>query len=98
MLDEVWLYTDGAARANPGPAAAGFRILTSSGEPLFEHEESLGDKTNNQAGYAALILGLEACRTYTRNRAWVGSDSKLLVKQMAGEWRVKNLELQALQA
>jgi ribonuclease HI len=98
VLDEVWLYTDGAARANPGPAAAGFRILTSSSELLFEHEESLGDKTNNQAEYAALILGLEACRAYTQNRVWVGSDSQLLVKQMAGEYRVKNLELRALQA
>jgi ribonuclease HI len=44
VLDEVWLYTDGAARANPGPAAAG---------------GVLGDKTNNQGEYAALILGLE---------------------------------------
>jgi ribonuclease HI len=97
-MNEVWLYTDGAARGNPGPAAAGFRILTSLGELLLEHEESLGDKTNNQAEYAALIVGLEACRTYTRTRVRVGSDSKLLVKQMTGEWRVKNIELQALQA
>jgi ribonuclease HI len=98
VLDEVWLYTDGAARPNPGPAAAGFRILTSSGELLFEHEESLGDRTNNHAEYAALISGLDACRAYTRNRVCVGSDSRLVVKQMAGEWRVKNPELKALQA
>jgi ribonuclease HI len=57
MLEEVWLYTDGAARGNPGPAAAGFRILKSGGELLFEHAESLGNRTNNQAEYAALISG-----------------------------------------
>jgi ribonuclease HI len=98
LLDEAWLYTDGAARGNPGPAAAGFRILTLSGELLYEHEESLGIKTNNQAEYSALILGLEAAASYTRNRLQVGSDSMLLVKQMMGEWRVKKAELQALQA
>jgi ribonuclease HI len=98
LLDEAWLYTDGAARGNPGPAAAGFRILTPSGELLFEHEESLGVKSNNQAEYLALILGLGAAASYTRNRLHVGSDSQLLVKQMVGEWRVKKAELQALQA
>ena len=96
MFDEVWLYTDGAARGNPGPAAAGFRILGASGELLFEHEESLGDRTNNQAEYTALILGLEASHAYTKGRVTVGSDSKLVVHQMKGEWRVKDPELRAL--
>lgn len=97
MLDEVRLYTDGAARGNPGPAAAGFRILSPAGELLFEHEESLGERTNNQAEYAALILGLEACRTYTSGKVTVGSDSKLLVQQMKGLWRVRDAELHRLQ-
>ena len=97
MLDEVRLYTDGAARGNPGPAAAGFRILSPGGELLFEHEESLGERTNNQAEYAALILGLEACRTYTGGKVTVGSDSKLLVQQMQGVWRVRDADLHRLQ-
>jgi ribonuclease HI len=97
MVDEVVLYTDGAARGNPGPAAAGFRILGPSGELLFEHEESLGERTNNQAEYAALVLGLEASRAYTKGRITVGSDSKLVVHQMRGDWRVKDPELRALQ-
>jgi ribonuclease HI len=97
MLDEVRLYSDGAARRNPGPAAAGFRILSPAGELLFEHEESLGERTNNQAEYAALILGLEACRTYTSGKVTVGSDSKLLVQQMKGLWRVRDAELHRLQ-
>jgi ribonuclease HI len=96
MIDEVWLYTDGAARGNPGPAAAGFRILNASGQLLFEHEESLGDRTNNQAEYAALILGLAASSAYTLGRVTVGSDSKLMVRQMKGEWRVKDPELRRL--
>jgi ribonuclease HI len=96
MVDEIVLYTDGAARGNPGPAAAGFRILAPSGELLFEHEESLGERTNNQAEYAALILGLEASQAYTKGRITVGSDSKLVVLQMRGDWRVKDPELRGL--
>ena len=96
MLEEVWLYTDGAARGNPGPAAAGFRILGPSGQLLFEHEESLGERTNNQAEYAALVLGLEAIDPYTKGRVTVGSDSQLIVNQMNGEWRVKDPELRTL--
>jgi ribonuclease HI len=96
MLDEVWLYTDGAARSNPGPAAAGFRILGPAGELLFEHEESLGEKTNNQAEYAALVQGLEAAHAYTKGRVTVGSDSQLMVNQMNGAWRVKDPELRTL--
>jgi ribonuclease HI len=98
MVDEVRLYTDGAARGNPGPAAAGFRVLSAAGELLSEHEETLGNRTNNQAEYTALILGLEACQAYTRGRVAVGSDSKLLVEQMSGVWRVKEPELRRLQA
>jgi ribonuclease HI len=96
MLEEVWLYTDGAARGNPGPAAAGFRILKSGGELLVEHADSLGNRTNNQAEYAALISGLKACPAYTRNRVRVGSDSELMVNQMRGAWRVKHPELRRL--
>jgi ribonuclease HI len=96
MFEEVWLYTDGAARGNPGPAAAGFRILKSDEELLFEHAESLGNRTNNQAEYAALISGLKACRAYTPDRVRVGSDSELMVNQMRGAWRVKHPELRRL--
>jgi ribonuclease HI len=98
VLEEVWLYTDGAARGNPGPAAAGFRILGPSGELLFEHEESLGRRTNNQAEYEALIRGLEACHLYTQRGVRVGSDSKLLVNQMNAAWRVRNSDLRDLHA
>jgi ribonuclease HI len=98
VLEEVWLYTDGAARGNPGPAAAGFRILGPSGQLLFEHEESLGERTNNQAEYAALILGLEAIHPFTKGRVTVGSDSQLMVNQMNRAWRVKDPELLTLHA
>ena len=96
MLDEVWLYTDGASRGNPGPAAAGFRILKSDYELLFEHAEPLGNRTNNQAEYIALIGGLKACHSYTRNRVRVWSDSQLMVNQMRGAWRVNLPELRRL--
>jgi ribonuclease HI len=96
MFVAVWLYTDGAARGNPGPAAAGFRILGPSQELLFEHEESLGERTNNQAEYVALILGLESSGAYTGGIVSVGSDSNLLVQQMKGVWRVKDPDLRVL--
>lgn len=98
MVQEVLLYTDGAARGNPGPAAAGFRILSHSGELLFEHEEALGERTNNQAEYAALALGLEASQVYTKGRVTVGSDSKLVMHQMRGDWRIKDRKLCPLHA
>lgn len=96
MLDEVWLYADGAARRNPGPAAAGYCILNAAEQVLVEHAETLGDRTNNQAEYAALIGGLEACRAFTRRRVRVGSDSELVVNQMKGLWRVNHPELRLL--
>jgi ribonuclease HI len=96
MLEEVWLYSDGATRGNPGPAAAGYRILGAGEEVLAEHEETLGERTNNQAEYAGLIGGLEACRDFTTGRVRVGSDSELVVNQMKGLWRVKQPGLERL--
>ena len=98
LAEDVWLYIDGAARGNPGPAAAGFRILGASGDLLSQREKSLGKRTNNQAEYAALILGLEASHDYTRGRVSVGSDSELIVNQMKGEWKVRDPELRTLHA
>ena len=97
MHDEILLYTDGAARGNPGLAAVGYRILTSTDDLLEERAESIGQKTNNQAEYIALIRGLLACGTYTRGRVRVGSDSQLLVNQMQQVWKVREPELQTLQ-
>jgi ribonuclease HI len=95
--DEVWLYTDGAARGNPGPAAIGFLVLDSQGGRLAEHAECIGGATNNEAEYTALIAGLTACARLTKGRVRCVSDSELMVKQLTGVYRTKEPRLRELQ-
>ena len=84
------LSTDGGARGNPGPAAYGFVLEAEDGTVLAAHGEKIGVATNNVAEYSekALELGLDEIE--------VVSDSELMVKQMRGEYRVKNEALQEL--
>lgn len=97
MIDQVWLYPDGAARGNPGRAAAGYQIRDAADEPLTPPQAAiLGHRTNNQAEYEALIMGLGACRAFTTGRVRVGSDCLLMVNQMNGRWRVQDAELRSL--
>jgi ribonuclease HI len=90
------LSTDGGARGNPGPAAFGYVIETEDGTVLAAHGETIGIATNNVAEYSALIAGLEKARELAVDEVEVVSDSELMVKQMTGEYRVKNEALQEL--
>ncbi len=90
------LFTDGGARGNPGPAAYGFVIETEDGTVLAAEGEAIGVATNNVAEYSALIAGLERAAELSVDELEVVSDSELLVKQMTGEYRVKNEALQEL--
>jgi ribonuclease HI len=90
------LFTDGGARGNPGPAAYGFVIETEDGTVLAAEGEAIGVATNNVAEYSALIAGLERASELAVDELEVVSDSELLVKQMTGEYRVKNEALQEL--
>jgi ribonuclease HI len=90
------LSTDGGARGNPGPAAFGYVIETEDGTVLAAHGETIGIATNNVAEYSALIAGLEKARELAVDEVEVVSDSELMVKQMTGEYRVKNETLQEL--
>jgi ribonuclease HI len=90
------LSTDGGARGNPGPAAFGYVIETEDGTVLAAHGETIGIATNNVAEYSALIAGLEKARELAVEEVEVVSDSELMVKQMTGEYRVKNDALQEL--
>jgi ribonuclease HI len=90
------LSTDGGARGNPGPAAYGYVIETEDGTVLAAHGETIGIATNNVAEYSALIAGLEKARELEVDEVEVVSDSELMVKQMRGEYRVKNEALQEL--
>ena len=83
------LRTDGGARGNPGPAAAGAVIETEDGVVLAKYKRYLGILSNNQAEYQALILGLRAIALWQPAAVQVRMDSELIVKQMNGEYRVK---------
>jgi ribonuclease HI len=90
------LSTDGGARGNPGPAAYGYVLEDEHGEVLAAHGERIGIATNNVAEYSALVAGLEKALELGLDEVEVISDSELMVKQMRGEYRVKNEALQEL--
>jgi ribonuclease HI len=90
------LSTDGGARGNPGPAAYGYVLEAEDGTVLAAHGETIGIATNNVAEYSALIAGLEKALELAVSDVEVVSDSELMVKQMTGEYRVKNEALRDL--
>jgi ribonuclease HI len=90
------LSTDGGARGNPGPAAYGYVLETEGGTVLDARGETIGVATNNVAEYRALVAGLEAALARGVTELEVVSDSELVVKQMRGEYKVKNEALRQL--
>jgi ribonuclease HI len=90
------LSTDGGARGNPGPAAFAYVLEAEDGTVLAAHGEPIGIATNNVAEYSALIAGLERAVEAGVDALEVISDSELMVKQMRGEYRVKNEALREL--
>ena len=90
------LSTDGGARGNPGPAAYGYVLETEDGQVLAAHGEAIGRATNNVVEYSGLVAGLEKAAKLGVRELEVVSDSELLVKQMQGEYRVKNETLRDL--
>ena len=90
------LSTDGGARGNPGPAAYGYVLEAEDGTVLAAHGETIGVATNNVAEYRALMAGLDRAAEAGVTELEVVSDSELLVKQMRGEYRVKNEALREL--
>ena len=90
------LFTDGGARGNPGPAAYGFVLESEDGTVLAAQGEAIGTATNNVAEYSGLIAGLQKAVELHVPEVEVVSDSELMVKQMRGEYRVKNEALRDL--
>jgi ribonuclease H / adenosylcobalamin/alpha-ribazole phosphatase len=90
------LFTDGGARGNPGPAAFAYVLEDEDGALLESHGEAIGHATNNVAEYRGLIAGLEAALRHGVDELDVVSDSELVVKQMQGEYKVKNEALREL--
>ena len=94
---ELTIYTDGASRNNPGEAGAGIFILR-DGEPVERIARYLGTTTNNIAEYTAAIIGLEQAVKLGASSVNLNADSELLVKQINGQYRVKNEGLKPLHA
>jgi len=87
------LHCDGAARGNPGPAGVGIHITDEDGTTVAEIAEGIGETTNNVAEYTAAIRGLERAQELGAAEVHLRSDSKLLIEQLAGRWKIKNENL-----
>ena len=94
--ERLILRTDGASRGNPGHAAAGVVIERTDGSVRATGKRYLGVMTNNQAEYRALILGLTAVARYAPASVRVYLDSELVVRQMTGQYRVRDEALRPL--
>ncbi|MBI5127200.1 ribonuclease HI family protein [Candidatus Roizmanbacteria bacterium] len=88
------IYTDGGSKGNPGPASIGF-VFYQGEKIVFKHKESIGIATNNDAEYTALIRALENVKRYTLNITQINcySDSRLMVNQVNGMFKVKNARI-----
>jgi len=90
------LFTDGAARGNPGPAGAGAVIVNPQGHIVAKVGKFLGDETNNVAEYMGLIIGLKRAKAMGIKELDVLADSELMVKQLNGDYAVKAEHLKPL--
>ena len=90
------VYADGASRGNPGPAAIGATVQNASGDELASVSETIGRTTNNVAEYRAAIAGVRAAGDLGAASIDLRLDSELVVRQLAGRYRVKNAALKPL--
>ena len=93
---ELVINTDGGSRGNPGPAAIGVVISTPDGNHLESFGEYIGETTNNQAEYLAVVRAIEEATKYRPTRIRFLLDSELVVKQLNGQYKVKNADLMPL--
>jgi ribonuclease HI len=91
-------FIDGAARGNPGPAGAGVHVEPERDRPMLEFWEPLGNTTNNVAEYRALLLALERAEEAGADEVEIRSDSRLLVEQMHGNFKMRAEHLKPLLA
>ena len=90
------IYTDGAARGNPGPAGAGAILRDADGTVLAEIAEPLGHATNNVAEWTAVLLALEEARRLGATHVDLRMDSELVARQISGIYRVKHPDLRPI--
>lgn len=95
-MSKVIAYTDGASRGNPGHAGIGILIVDEKGNVIKEISEYIGETTNNIAEYTAFVTALKEAIEMNFDEIEVISDSELMVKQINGEYQVKNQGLKPL--
>lgn len=96
MPPSIKVYTDGAARGNPGPAAIGVVVCDEEDNVLREQKQHIGEATNNEAEYRAIIAGLDLAAGFPRTEVVCTTDSELVVRQLTGVYRLKNARMLAL--
>lgn len=94
--DKLWIYVDGAARGNPGPAGLGVVIFDENKNRIKEYYKYLGKATNNNAEYNALIYALQEAHMLGAKHIVLHMDSELVAKQLKGEFRVRNSNIKPL--
>ncbi len=94
--DVLDIFTDGASRGNPGPAAIGVVFRQKNGPALAVHSEAIGRTTNNMAEYHAVVTALEHCVRWGVEKVHLYMDSELIVRQLSGVYRVKSPDLRPL--
>ncbi len=95
-MNRVRVYSDGAARGNPGPSGAGAVLVEPSGQIVDRLGKFLGVRTNNYAEYMGLLLGLRRARELGVREIEVFTDSELLIRQLGGRYQVKSTSLRPL--
>ena len=101
-MKKIMIYTDGGSRGNPGPAAIGVVFFNEKGQKIKEYSEFLGDLTNNEAEYQEVILALKKFKLLfgkklaQSSEIEIRSDSELLIKQLNGEYKILEQNIQQL--
>ena len=96
LKNRAIIYTDGGSRGNPGPSALGVVIENENGKVLKEYSHYLGEATNNQAEYEAVIFALQKAKQLKIKELEIRTDSELIGKQLQGEYKFKDSDLQPL--
>ena len=96
MANKTIVYADGGSRNNPGPSALGVVVADDKGKILKEYSRYLGEATNNQAEYEAVIFALQKAKQLKIKNIELRTDSELIGKQPLGKYKIKNPDLQPL--
>lgn len=96
MLNKAIIYADGGSRNNPGPSALGVVVADEHGKILKEYSHYLGEVTNNQAEYEAIIFALRKAKQLKIKELEIRIDSELIGKQLLGKYKIKDSNLQPL--